>query len=220
VQTEVARIKGELLLRPVRKPSEFTKFAGVVAGSIGELSVLVHQHQKGYLSACECHVGASMEGCVCVCLRAAWCPPRPRALSLRPCSIHMALHAAAGDPCAHTHSELAHTHSRVTHATPLCVCVCAVCVCVCVCVCGAHPRTCGAAIYSAKEKDAIEAEVSLTVKTCGQQIERLKNSVVSSSARRDEAGRPVLKPQAVAHLHGMVSGCWCGGDATHDVAVL
>eukprot|EP00955_Chlamydomonas_euryale_P011505 124003-Chlamydomonas_euryale.AAC.7 len=53
MQAEVARIKGALLMRPVRKPSEFSKFASVVAKSIEELSNMIQTQHKSYLSTCE-----------------------------------------------------------------------------------------------------------------------------------------------------------------------
>eukprot|EP00955_Chlamydomonas_euryale_P011506 124003-Chlamydomonas_euryale.AAC.8 len=68
-----------------------------------------------------------------------------------------------------------------------------------------HNLTSLSALYTEKEKNALEAEVALFVKTCGSQIERLKQSVLSGAERKDERGRHVMPPQAVAHLHGVVS---------------
>lgn len=53
-------------------------------------------------------------------------------------------------------------------------------------------------MYSSKEKDELEGEVGRCVKLCGQQIERLKQSVLAAQQQQQTSG------QAAAHLHGMV----------------
>mmetsp|Transcript_16493 Transcript_16493/g.35661 ORF Transcript_16493/g.35661 Transcript_16493/m.35661 type:complete len:314 (-) Transcript_16493:442-1383(-) len=58
--------------------------------------------------------------------------------------------------------------------------------------------------YSASEKDKIEAEVGLFVKTCTQQIDQLKESVLAAQRGHDAHQRPLLNGQTAAHLHGVV----------------
>lgn len=72
--------------------------------------------------------------------------------------------------------------------------------------------TCRLAVaYSDSEKDRIEAEVGLFVKTCTQQIERLKNSVLAAQAAQAQGGASNdsrstgVNVQTIAHLHGVVS---------------
>lgn len=77
-------------------------------------------------------------------------------------------------------------------------------------------------MYSEKDKDSIEAEIGLTVKAVGQQIETLKNSVLAAQgsplappaavaalkeqkqARGDASDKPNINEQTAAHLHGVV----------------
>ena len=75
--------------------------------------------------------------------------------------------------------------------------------------------------YSNAEKDCIEAEVGLFVKTCGRQIEQLKDSVLAAQRGVDAHQRPLLSGHAVAHLHGVVRGqdLWSKGHCKTRVVV-
>ena len=73
------------------------------------------------------------------------------------------------------------------------------------------------ASYSNSEKDQLEAEVSLCVKSCSKQIDRLKESALAAQQAAGPSGRPGLEGQAVAHLHGVVRAgheSW-GRDSRH-----
>jgi hypothetical protein len=59
--------------------------------------------------------------------------------------------------------------------------------------------------YSVKEKDQLEAELGLIIKTCSQQIDHLKKSVLAAQQQVDARTQQLqLNAQAVAHLHGVV----------------
>ncbi|GAX82039.1 hypothetical protein CEUSTIGMA_g9467.t1 [Chlamydomonas eustigma] len=109
---KVSDVKSELILRPIKRSSQFLSFAVTVGKSISDLSEQINSHKKGYLSS-------------------------------------------SG--------------------------------------------------YSVKEKDQLEAELGLVIKTCSQQIDRLKDSVQEAQQRVDaQSTQRQLNGQAAAHLHGMV----------------
>ena len=58
--------------------------------------------------------------------------------------------------------------------------------------------------YSNSERDTIEAEVSMLVKTCSQHIDKLKDSILRTQQKQEASSSQVLNGQTVAHLHGTV----------------